>query len=496
MRDAQADRPAILPFAASCRALYWAGAGLLGLLLATLVFHHSFADRSHQAVRQCLYAALAVGLAYAYLRGYKAMRACPDASRTLPPLVGFGAAMIVAAVFIRPFHSDDVYCYINIGWLQAHYGLDPYTQVPTDIPGWQQDPMLCAEWSHTRAAYGFLFTGLCKLLCWAGDGSPRATLLLFKTVNAIVFALTAWVVWLGCRRMPLPRPERGLYLFLWNPLLLLHVIGNGHNDLLMGLSTATAVYLAICGTWFWVLPALVAGALVKFGSAVLLPFALLYLVRSHGWREATLSAAGALLVGVFIAAPWIDMDGRLSVWSHLATNSTAIHDSLPALVYFPFGVLTKLLPSLKACNVLVIATIKSVFWAGFLGLFTRVAWLRLRDRAYEPARFVRDCLLLQFVLVCVVSSKYYVWYLGMFFPLALWVSADDWLRRATLALSCAQLLAFTFIDRSHGLNEVLMLVVPIAWAIRPMLLPQGIATEEAVDSAESPATFGRQRKAA
>lgn len=457
------------PESADRRALYRAGAVLLALLLVTLVFHQEFADRMHRAVREFLHIALAAGLAFAYLRGYRAVQAGADASRTI---VGFGVAFVLVALFIKPFHSLDIYNYINTGWLQTQYGLDPYVAVPADIPDWQQDPMFHAEWSHTHTVYGFLFTTICRLVCRAGQGNLSSTLLLFKAMNAIAFAWTAWVVWLGSRRLQQARPERSLYLFLWNPLLLLHVIGNGHNDLLMGLMTVASIYLAMRGDWLLVLPVLVAGALVKFGSAVLLPFAFLYLVKRHGWTKAGLSAAAAILIGVAMTAPWVTIDEGISAWGRLATNTTAIHDSLPAMVFFPCEVVAKRLPALVPYEDAVIATIKLTFWAGFLVLLARVAWLRVRALPYQHETFVRDCLLLQFVLVCVVSSKYYVWYLGMFFPLALWVVSDDWLQRATLAMSCAQLLALTFISQSHGLNELLMLLTPLAWALWPSLLPR------------------------
>jgi hypothetical protein len=91
-------------------------------------------------------------------------------------------------------------------------------------------------------------------------------------------------------------------------------------------------------------------------------------------------------------------------------------------------------------------------------------WIRLRDRHYDRATYLRDCVLVQFVLVCLVSSKYYAWYIGMFFPLALWLPPGDRLRRIVLAVSCAQLLSLTFVAQAHFLNSLLMLVLPVMWA--------------------------------
>jgi hypothetical protein len=67
----------------------------------------------------------------------------------------------------------------------------------------------------------------------------------------------------------------------------------------------------------------------------------------------------------------------------------------------------------------------------------------------------------------------------MFFPLALWLPQDDWLRRGVLAISAAQLLSLTFIDQAHFLNVLIMFVLPLAWALarppswRPRLFAPG-----------------------
>jgi hypothetical protein len=69
----------------------------------------------------------------------------------------------------------------------------------------------------------------------------------------------------------------------------------------------------------------------------------------------------------------------------------------------------------------------------------------------------------QFVLVCLVSSKFYPWYLGMFLPLAYWLPAGDRLRQAVLAVACAQVLQFTFLREAHGINAVILLLAPLGY---------------------------------
>jgi hypothetical protein len=444
------------------------GAGLSLMVLLGLIcwLYQGPGDVSiFGALHELVYAVLAVGLIVAFLLGYRALRASSDSSRVLPIILGFGLTFSVLGIFSQPVHSLDVFGYINTGRLQVHYGINPYIKIPAEAPGWRQDPMFHEEWLCTHAPYGFLFTEITRIPCWLGHGDPITTLLLFKAMNVLAFGLTGWVVWLGCRRLGLPHPERALYLLLWNPLLLFHGIADCHNDLLMALLTATGVYFAMRGAWMWVLPAIMAGALIKLGSAVVLPFAFLYLVKCHGWRKALASAGLALLMGIVLAVPYLTTAGGMSDWRRFVENATATHNSLASLLYFPFEVSLKPFPWLQPYESLVMVAIKLVFWIAFITFYGNLAWRRVSGGRYTRFAFVRDCLLLHFALICLVSSKYYVWYIGMFFPLALWVNSDDWLHRAVVALSCAQVLSLTFVEQSHALNVIVMLIIPLAWAV-------------------------------
>jgi len=189
------------------------------------------------------------------------------------------------------------------------------------------------------------------------------------------------------------------------------------------------------------------GVLIKYGSAVILPFAVLYLARRHGWGRAAAGVAGAVGVLVLFSLPYIGRDVQL--WRSFQ-GMTSIQNSIPALLFFPFEVLGNLRPSLSATISVVESAIRISFWSGFLvfGLWMGLKRLRMRD--YPLQIFLRDCLLMQFILICVVSSKYYAWYLCMIFPLCFWLPSGDRLRGVVLALSVAQIASVTFVDQAHG----------------------------------------------
>jgi len=68
------------------------------------------------------------------------------------------------------------------------------------------------------------------------------------------------------------------------------------------------------------------------------------------------------------------------------------------------------------------------------------------------------------VLICVASSKFNAWYLGMILPLALLMEDDYWLRRLVVLISCTELVSLTFFKQAYMLNYFALIVIP-AWMV-------------------------------
>src|SRR5439155_21781335 len=129
---------------------------------------------------------------------------------------------------------------------------------------WQNDPMIREHWIYNPDPYGFLFTLLAWLLCKIGMGNWWLTLFLFKIVNFGAYCATALIIWRGVQLLRRKQSVTMLYLFMWSPLILMHCIANGHNDILTGCLVALAIYSAISNRWFWVIPVLTGAALLKY----------------------------------------------------------------------------------------------------------------------------------------------------------------------------------------------------------------------------------------
>lgn len=436
---------------------YRIGVLTAGVYLLTAVFYLRGASAHSRTTRELFAWFVVLSLLFLFWKGYRIVAESAHLLR-VSTLVYFAALFCLAAFLTVPFHSTDVFGYINRGWQQVHYGQNPYVSVLGDIEGWQHDPMLREHWIYNPNPYGFLFTLLARLLCRIGQGNWWLTLALFKAVNVLAYAGIACLVWCGAKRLSTQRrPLVALYCFLWNPLILMHHIANGHNDILTGGLIALSMYLAVVGAWLWVIPVLVAAMLLKYAPALLIPLALISVVKHKGWKTTALSCLIGALILVCVSAPYLQ-DWRLFKTEDIRFNATLIDNSLHSFLIHIFENAARLLPPLAPFHATANALIKTTLRVGFLIFFALQVYKLLRKPSLEL--FIRQATLVMFVLICLISSKFNAWYLGMLLPTALLLDERDWLRRLIVLLTCSQLLSLTFFKQAYILNFFAMILLP------------------------------------
>ncbi|HXM33555.1 MAG TPA: hypothetical protein VN920_00070, partial [Pyrinomonadaceae bacterium] len=340
---------------------------------------------------------ICLSLLFLFWKGYQLVNYSSDFSSRL--VVGFGVLLCVLACLIYPFHSTDVFGYINRGWQQVHYQQNPYVYFTADIPQWQQDPMIWDHWIYNPNPYGFLFTLLARLICWIGNGHWALTLALFKAVNALAYGGSAWLIWAGAKRLGHSKPVVSLYLFMWNPLILMHEIANGHNDILTGCLVLLAMYLGVIGAGLWIVPVLVTATLLKYGPAILIPFAFVFVIKNHGRKVGIFSCLIAAAILSLAAAPYIQ-DWRMFRLEDIASNATLIDNSLHSFVIHIFENIARLIPPLAGYHGTVNWLIKNTLRFGFV-LFLLGQIITI-PKNFSGTTLARKSLLIMFVLICVV----------------------------------------------------------------------------------------------
>jgi alpha-1,6-mannosyltransferase len=449
----------------SLSGLWWVG-GLTGLTyLGGCLFYLNGAESHSRTAKEIFAWVTVLSLLPLFWKGYKMVNQAPD-EWSAAPVVGFAALFCIIVFLTIPYHSTDVFGYINRGWQQAHYGQNPYIVRLADVPGWQEDPMFREHWLYNPNPYGFLFSLLARFIAVAGGGNWWLTLGLFKLVNAVAYAFTGWLVWSGAKLLGHSRPLNALYLFLWNPLILVHHIANGHNDIIVGCLLALSIYLAIKEVYVWIIPVLAAATLIKYGPVLLIPLAAVFIYKKKGLKPVIL---GSLISAVLAAAasyPYLK-DWQSIRIEDIRDNATLIDNSLHSFIIHIFENIARLFPNLAQFHDIVNTAIATTLRAGIVVFFIIILTKIIKNASLES--FIEKSVLVMFALICVASTKFNAWYLGMLLAPALMLAEKYWLRRLTVLLTGSQLLSITFFKQAYMLNYFAMMLIPqwlICWSVR------------------------------
>ncbi len=374
----------------------------------------------------------------------------------------------LAAWWAPAFHSIDVRFYAGSGWLEARYGLDPYSHVPSDVPGWASDPMFTAYWADRPSLYGFLFAHLARGVATLSGGNLATAVALFQAIGAVTLALTAALLVTTARRLASEPRGAALFLLAMSPFLLVHHVANAHNDLLAGLFLLAAIRLASDGRFALAPSALLGAILVKWVAAIALPFFVVYMVRRHGPRRAlagfAIGAAAAALVSWRYLAHVVEFR-----WHDLAATASEPAYSATAALLDVVRALSRLVPAVAPATGPLTSALEIALPLGVLAFVALRTVRAARRPAYDATALVADSVLALALLLCLATPKYGPWYGAMFLPAALLLPESHALRRFSLWLSLASLLAITSVGKARILDALVFLGVPLLLTLRPRI---------------------------
>jgi len=419
-------------------------------------------------------------LSLAYLWGYRLLR---RTSPSFKSVLLLAVAVITLAVSIPPFHSTYLFGDINRGWQQVHYHANPYVYTIDQVPGWSHDRMITNHWVNNPSPYGFFFIYLAKGLTSLGHGHLSHTVYVFKLMNALAFLLTGLLIAGHARRRNQPAAQL-FYWFVFNPLLLIHGLANGHNDILMGFFIALSAFCLLSqNAWgrLGAFPALLLGTLVKYASIILFPVTLFYLIRQKDWRTLIGGLTLAVIIFLLCSAPYLP-DWRHfqldAIHENILVSHGSIHSSIFSLIKTILSESWSWIAHTRHWS----ATVSEQMWYAFkeqlnqmlknmlLTLYAcgMLYWLKKRIQlpAYTGQHWLEDSIIAMLGLIFFASLKCYPWYLGMFFPLGLLLPFNHRLQHILIVLSLGQILSITFVGQAHIINFWLMTGIPFIYILK------------------------------
>jgi alpha-1,6-mannosyltransferase len=331
-------------------------------------------------------------------------------------------AWLAPMLVTPPLFTRDVFSYLAQGALPLA-GFDPYGVGPEAMPGvFTQN--VHYFWQDTPAPYGPLFILLAKTVAAAVGTNIIAGVLLMRLTLVLGLVLLVWTLPELTRRLG-GRVSVALWVAVANPVMIVHMVGGGHNDLLvMGLLSTGAV-VALRGRHAGGIALVTAAMAVKASAGVALPFlVLVWAAHMTGTRPVRIAKAAAAGVGVFVVVfaaitfaarvnlGWLPALSAPSMIVNWMSIPTGVGEFVHWLLEFPFDLPKQ--PFINVARVL----------GGILLLYIAVKqWWAARDGGPDAIRRAGIVLLAAAVLSPATLPWYVSW--GMAF-----LAAAPWSPRA------------------------------------------------------------------
>ena len=414
---------------------------------------------------------VALGSAWFYIQGYQLLKQIDHSSeatvqrQVLNPILLWSTIFALILGFVVPFHSMDIYGYINRGAQQAFYAVNPYAVTVSQIPNWQIDPIFHKHWITNPCPYGFFFTHLANALTAFSGREFWSAFLLFKDLSILTHLGIVWMLFHTARLFGMEKPWLPAYLYGWNPLILLHLIANGHNDGLLALCLLCAIWLAVSNRHAWAaLPMLTLSILTKYASLLAAPFFILYFIKQRQWKTLAFGLMYSVMLLVILGWSFLQDPAALPVdkmTSNAAMSQHSLHSALARSVYWAGSLFMD-----NADGLLNWARVwfKWMLWGGYAFIY---GWLvvsfardsQIKDKTHWPMLY--GMALSITLMIVFASAKFNAWYIGMFLPLLLILHPQSRLRQFGLLLTLFQLLSFSPVENLHIGSFILLTLTPL-----------------------------------
>ncbi|BBX11062.1 membrane protein [Mycobacterium novum] len=185
---------------------------------------------------------------------------------TLIATTGFWLAPLLLSV---PVFSRDTYSYLAQGALLRD-GLDPYQVGPVENPNPLLDDV-SPIWAATTAPYGPAFILVAKLVTILVGNNVVVGTMVLRLCMLPGLALLIWAAPQVARRVGGSAPA-ALYLAVLNPLVIIHLMGGVHNEMLMVGLMVAGIALTLQGRPLAGISLVALAAAVKATAVIALPF--------------------------------------------------------------------------------------------------------------------------------------------------------------------------------------------------------------------------------
>ena len=342
-----------------------------------------------------------------------------DASEyTMVVSAAFWLAPLLLSV---PLFSRDTYSYLAQGALLRD-GFDPYAVGPIDNPNALLDNV-SPIWTITTAPYGPAFIMIAKLITMLVGNHVIAGTMLLRLCMLPGFVLLIWATPRIARHIGANVPI-ALWICALNPLVIIHLMGGVHNEMLMvGLMTA-GIALTLKSRHIAGIALIAVGVAVKATAGIALPFMvwvwMRHMCERRGYRPLRAFAAAAGTSVLIFVAVFAVLSGVAGVgvgWLTALAGSVKIINwlSLPTAAANLIHAVGGLFFSVSFYAVLQVTRVVGI---AIVAVALPLLWWRFRRDDREALTGIAWAMLVVVLFAPAALPWYYSWPLAVLAPLA------------------------------------------------------------------------------
>lgn len=382
--------------------------------------------------------------------------------------IATGIVVQLALFFMPALLSSDVIDYASHGRVASIHHANPYLAVPAQFVGDAYSTI--GAWPTVPTVYGPLWTNIDAAVTGLLANAPLIDVIYTYKALALFSDMcsAALIVYIVARwrqlKITTAVPVVAGAMWLWNPLVNVELVGNGHNDAVMILLVLSAFALMTLGVahtrhiWLW------AGAMLMLWLATLTKFvpaaieAIVALVSIRGVRTPrarllcfALMLGGVAAVTLALSWPWLDSPSVSQPLLGIATGGQRVKDAWQdaAAAWLTVRVVPKLgVPDYPATLRMDIA--REIVWGVtrviFLAYLAAEGWLLWKHAEANAAQTLLAvaCASVRVLLLAVLLyiSQVYAWYFLWPLPIACLLGLRDRSSAAAVIFGLAFLPAY------------------------------------------------------
>ncbi len=335
---------------------------------------------------------------------------------TMVATTGFWLAPLLLSV---PVFSRDTYSYLAQGALLRD-GLDPYVVGPVE----NVNPLLdnvSPIWTTTTAPYGPAFILVAKFVTMlTGDNVVAGTMLL-RLCMLPGLVLLIWAAPRVARHIG-ANGAAALWICVLNPLVIIHLMGGVHNEMLMVGLMMAGIALTLERHPIAGIAVVTVGVAVKATAGLALPFLVWVWMRQlrdprAGARAFVAAAAGSVAIFVAVFAVMSGVAGVGLGWLTALAGSVKIINwlTVPTAVANVINIFGPLIPGMKFYAVLEVTRLIGI---GIIAIGLPLLWWRFRHNDREALTGIAWVLIVVVLFVPAALPWYYTWPLALLSALA------------------------------------------------------------------------------